>query len=160
MGCPAVSLSSGTSASLVCRMLQCYDDRKPGADKIHVLTLDINRRYKHFQRYREITGVLLKYGLAYFLRQAGLGDEATEHRDASDESGREVHGSSAALRLRLALEELGPTFVKLGQILSTRPDLLPQEYIREFDKLQDSVHPFDPDLVKGIVEQELGRPFH
>jgi len=62
-----------------------------------------------------------------------------------------------ALHLRLALEELGPTFVKLGQILSTRPDLLPPAYIAELSKLQDAVPPTAWDAVRALLEQELGR---
>ncbi len=62
-----------------------------------------------------------------------------------------------ALHLRLALEELGPTFVKLGQILSTRPDLLPPAYIAELSKLQDAVPPTAWDAVQALLERELGR---
>ena len=58
-------------------------------------------------------------------------------------------------RLRLSLEELGPTFIKLGQIMSTRPDLLPQDIIHELEKLQDSVQPFSFNEVRGIIETEL-----
>ena len=60
--------------------------------------------------------------------------------------------------LRKALEELGTTFVKLGQILSTRPDLLPEEYIDALTSLQDSLAPIDFDAVRGVVERELGAP--
>lgn len=64
-----------------------------------------------------------------------------------------------AKRLRAALEELGPTFSKLGQILSTRPDLLPAEYIEELEKLQDQVPPLSEQQVVGVFEQELGVPW-
>jgi ubiquinone biosynthesis protein len=63
-----------------------------------------------------------------------------------------------AERVRMALEELGPTFVKMGQILSTRPDLIPIEFIEELSKLQDSVPPFAFEQVKEIIEEELGCP--
>ncbi|MBW2208724.1 MAG: AarF/ABC1/UbiB kinase family protein, partial [Deltaproteobacteria bacterium] len=66
---------------------------------------------------------------------------------------------SRAERLRMVLEELGPTFIKMGQILSTRPDLLPIEFIRELPKLQDDVSPFPFPDVKGIIESELKKPF-
>jgi ubiquinone biosynthesis protein len=65
---------------------------------------------------------------------------------------------SREARLRKALEELGPTFVKAGQILSTRPDLIGPELIREFEKLQDNVPPFSFDLVRNTIETELGSP--
>ncbi|WP_137802705.1 AarF/ABC1/UbiB kinase family protein [Kocuria sp. 2SI] len=58
------------------------------------------------------------------------------------------------VHLRLALEELGPTFVKLGQLASTRPDLLPQEYARELARLQDSSPPIPPDRIRELLEQE------
>lgn len=58
-------------------------------------------------------------------------------------------------RIRLVLQELGPTFVKLGQIASTRPDLLPEEIIRELEKLQDRVPPFSFQEVRGIIQEEL-----
>jgi len=61
-------------------------------------------------------------------------------------------------RLRLALEELGPVFVKFGQLLSTRPDLIPADICRELDQLQDNVPPFDPTKFIAIVEQALGQP--
>lgn len=62
-------------------------------------------------------------------------------------------------RLRAALEELGPTFAKLGQILSTRPDLLPPEYIKELATLQDNVPPLSEEQVVNVMEQELGVPW-
>ena len=62
------------------------------------------------------------------------------------------------VRLRLALESLGPIFVKLGQVLSTRPDLLPAAYVLELSRLQDKVPPFDADLARRQIEASFGRP--
>ncbi len=62
------------------------------------------------------------------------------------------------VRLRLALESLGPIFVKLGQVLSTRPDLLPAAYALELSRLQDKVPPFDADLARRQIEASFGRP--
>ena len=67
-------------------------------------------------------------------------------------------GVTRAERLRLALEELGPIFIKLGQALSTRRDLLPADIATELCKLQDRVPPFDGALAKRIVEEAFGRP--
>jgi ubiquinone biosynthesis protein len=64
-----------------------------------------------------------------------------------------------ARRLRLALEELGPTFAKLGQLLSTRPDLLPQAFVEEFARLQDDVTPLSEEEAVSVMEQELGIPW-
>ena len=66
--------------------------------------------------------------------------------------------SSNATRLRLALENLGPIFIKFGQLLSTRPDLMPAELITELSKLQDKVPPFAPTQLVDLVEQALGQP--
>jgi len=63
------------------------------------------------------------------------------------------------VRLRLALEEIGATAIKIGQVLSTRPDLLPPDYIHELRKLQEEVPPFSFEQVQQILEQELGAPF-
>lgn len=80
-------------------------------------------------RLKEIASVALKYGLK------------NEIRDPK--------------ALRLALEELGPSFIKIGQILSTRPDILPMEYIEEFQKLQDDVSPENFSIMREIIEEEL-----
>ncbi|MFX1519267.1 MAG: ABC1 kinase family protein, partial [Promethearchaeota archaeon] len=63
-----------------------------------------------------------------------------------------------AIRVRRVIEDLGPTFVKLGQLMSTRPDLVPDEWIKEFEKLQDEVPPFSYEEAKEIIERELARP--
>ena len=65
---------------------------------------------------------------------------------------------SAPERVRLAFEELGPTFIKFGQALSSRPDLLPTEFVKELSKLQDSVPPFPFGDAKALIEAQLGRP--
>jgi len=74
---------------------------------------------------------------------------------------KEVRGLallSTPERVRLAFEELGPTFIKFGQILSSRPDLLPAEFIQEFSKLQDKVPTFPFEDDKALIEAQLGRP--
>jgi ubiquinone biosynthesis protein len=65
---------------------------------------------------------------------------------------------NAPQRLRLALQELGPTFIKMGQLLSTRPDLIPPEYLKELKKLQASVNFLPVEVIKAIIETELGKP--
>jgi len=69
---------------------------------------------------------------------------------------RAAVGHSRATRLRLALEEMGPTFIKVGQLLSTRPDLVPPEYIAELEHLQDHVKPEDPRQICAEIERQLG----
>ena len=94
-----------------------------------------------------IAAVLAKHGVRELFTR-GDGDSATE-------GGRRRQ----AKRLRAALEELGPTFAKLGQILSTRPDLLPPEYVDELSQLQDHVAPLSEEDVVRVMEQDLGVPW-
>lgn len=70
----------------------------------------------------------------------------------------EYADTALPVRLRLALESLGPVFVKFGQVLSTRPDLIPHNYAVELSKLQDRVPPFDAELSRRQIEQSLGKP--
>ncbi|NCT70844.1 MAG: ubiquinone biosynthesis regulatory protein kinase UbiB [Xanthomonadaceae bacterium] len=72
----------------------------------------------------------------------------------------EIAAQPRGARLRLALQELGPIFVKFGQILSTRRDLIPPDIAEELTLLQDRVAPFDGDRARALVEEELGRPIH
>jgi ubiquinone biosynthesis protein len=68
----------------------------------------------------------------------------------------DIENLSAAERIRMSFEELGPTFVKLGQLLATRPDLVPEEYVREFEKLHDRVQPIDFAIVEAVIKENLG----
>jgi len=100
--------------------------------------------------------VLMKYGLeevaeAFRSRVlVRLGEKAVPLRVK-----RTAGGHSRPVRLRLALEEMGPTFIKFGQLLSTRPDLIPGEYIRELEHLQDQVKPDTPERIQAEIEREL-----
>ncbi|MDP3172283.1 MAG: AarF/UbiB family protein, partial [Polaromonas sp.] len=71
--------------------------------------------------------------------------------------GRDLRSPRGA-RLREALESLGPIFVKFGQVMSTRRDLLPLDIANELARLQDRVPPFDPDIAIAIIERAFGRP--
>lgn len=112
---------------------------------------------KWFSRFAVIGKTFYRYGLADmivpYIRQAWLRGviEALPKSKIAQEQALPV-------RFRLALEGLGPIFVKLGQVLSTRPDLLSAEYARELAKLQDKVPPFDADLSRQQIERALGKP--
>ncbi len=114
--------------------------------------------YHHLPRYREIFLTFFKYGfvdLMKFVHLQKLLEIADRQLNPKNE---ELHRKPLAERFRMALEELGPTFVKFGQILSSRRDLIDESFYNELRKLQDSVPPFPgADAVK-IVERELGRP--
>lgn len=113
------------------------------------------RRYKSIDRLRQIINILIKYGFDYFVEQSGL--ITLTARGEKILKGKAARGEKIPhpARVRLALEELGPTFIKLGQTLSTRSDIIPRGYIKELEKLQDEVPPFSYDLVLRVVQKEL-----
>lgn len=118
----------------------------------------VGRTYRHLNRYREVVGVLVKHGLGDLLHTVRL-DRAVSLGPRSFLRRRPVREpSERPARVRLALEELGPAFIKAGQYLSMRSDLLADEYLRELAKLQDSVPPFPSDEARRIVAAELGAP--
>ncbi len=112
----------------------------------------------HIPRYREIVGVLMKYGFADVLKLVAL-QRFLGVEDATitlHETG--VLSKPLPERLRLVLEELGPTFVKFGQIVSSRRDFVTDEYYVELCKLQAGVKPFPPREARAILRDELGFP--
>ncbi len=102
-------------------------------------------------RLREITGVMARHGFGELLQRTGLASLVPGWKSETPELG-------FAVRLRLTFEELGPTFIKLGQLLSTRPDLLPADVIEELQKLQDDVPPAPWAEMQATIEAELGAP--
>ena len=113
---------------------------------------------RHLRRYDQIGRILTRYGFGHILTQLGIGRALTPSLERLRFSSSEVLRATPAERLRMAVEELGPTFIKLGQILSTRGDLLPVEFIHELEKLQDTVPPTDFALIRVQVESELQMP--
>ena len=115
------------------------------------------RHIRHLYRYRQIIQVLIRHGFGGLVDQLGLLSTLSLPRRLLH---REAEGPPLSLpeHTRLAIEELGPTFIKLGQILSTRPDLIPPAYIRELSKLQDAVPPAPWETIKSRIEMELGGP--
>lgn len=104
----------------------------------------------HLNRFREIAEVLVHHGLGWIASASGL----ERFIPFQVQSGPET--LTPPQRLRLALEELGATFIKLGQFLSTRPDLTPPEYQEELSKLQDSASPISSELAQESIEAALG----
>ncbi|RJE46687.1 2-octaprenylphenol hydroxylase [Dehalobacter sp. MCB1] len=110
----------------------------------------------HARRYREIIAVFTKHGFGLMLERFGLRYPLKIKGKVSDAGTTpDIAGTSAGKRLKLALEELGPAFVKLGQILSIRRDILPADITEELKKLQDSVQPFPFSRVKALIEAEF-----
>ena len=122
-----------------------------GKKKVNLLT----RKFKHLQRYIEIVNIISKYGwgsdlIAKADLQSFFGDRFKFGKELAD-----ISKLSEGERIRRAIEELGPTFVKFGQMLSTRLDLVPQELIEELEKLQDEVPTFPTEDAKRLIETEL-----
>ncbi|MEK3937155.1 AarF/UbiB family protein [Sporosarcina sp. FSL W7-1349] len=111
-------------------------------------------KLKHTKRYQEIINAFLRNGFSHFLFRVGLTERDSRAGQIDDEL--DMNLRNIGIKLRLALQELGPTFIKLGQIASTRRDLIPIEITRELEKLQDHVEPFPFSEVRRIVEAELG----
>lgn len=118
----------------------------------------LRRRYRMVKRYRQIARILTRHGFDYLLNQVGLAEIVALPRRAIGRPPREILKRSTAERVRLVLEELGPAFIKLGQILSTRGDLLAKDYIEELEKLQDDVPPVPYAGISRVIERELGQP--
>lgn len=119
----------------------------------------LTRRFKSVKRLQQIINVFLKYGFGQIIDQIYLGRYIPfKKRIRSFGLWPALKGPTVPERLRLAFAELGPTFIKLAQLLSARPDLITVKYANEFKKLQDEVPPFSVDEAKKIIEEELGLP--
>ncbi|MCZ7401831.1 MAG: AarF/ABC1/UbiB kinase family protein [Candidatus Methanoperedens sp.] len=118
----------------------------------------LDKQYAYVKRYREIVDVMVKHGFGYLVDRFGLRPFRSfrEKLFGPKPLKEQMLLLSEAQRLRLALEELGPTFIKSGQILSTRHDLIPTEYIQELEKLQDRVRPFDFSEARNVIEKDFG----
>lgn len=118
----------------------------------------LGRAVEHMHRYRTIVGVFLKYGYEDVARRIPLPKRS---RWIFPKTPPELAKLTPAERLRRAFEELGPTFIKFGQLLSTRSHLLPAEYVEELSKLHDQVPPVHFAFIRAVLESELApRPLN
>jgi ubiquinone biosynthesis protein len=113
------------------------------------------KRMRHIGRYRDIALALLRHGFGIVVEEIGFAQLLSFPQKLFLEP-KTKHTKTVGERIKLVLQELGPTFVKLGQIASTRPDLIPEEIVRELEKLQDQVPPFAFQEVRAIIQEELG----
>ena len=117
-----------------------------------------SRTYRNLGRYREILTILFKYGFGELIDTLKI----EQYLEISlqmlfKKQPKNLEKLSRPERIRLVFEELGPTFIKFGQILSTRPDLIPYEYAKELEKLQDDVPPFEYNDVRRIIWEDFGQ---
>jgi len=115
-------------------------------------------RPRRIARYRKIAEVMARHGFGAIVAQLGLDSALRLPARLFRREPEPVTPRTAAVHLRLALEELGPTFIKLGQIASTRPEILPPAFINELSKLQDDVPPAPWEEVRALMIEELGAP--
>ena len=105
------------------------------------------------KRFREIVAILIKYGFDEIVQRMELPGADFIRRISPVEENMELYE-----RIRCAIEELGPTFVKFGQIMSLRPDMLPSELLAELEKLQEDVPAFELADIEKMIEESLGKP--
>ena len=110
----------------------------------------VSLKPERLKRYKDVAMLLIKYGRSDLISAAGLEGSVLPDEIAAE------HETAPAEELAKDLEKLGPTFIKLGQLLSTRADLLPGPYLEALERLQDSIEPFPFEDVERIVSGELG----
>jgi ubiquinone biosynthesis protein len=116
------------------------------------MAISVDGWLRHRDRYRQIGHVLARHGFGFLAAEVGLRRYIPFARRAW-----QVNSDSGPTHLREALQELGATFIKAGQLLSTRADIVPPDYIEELSKLQDALPPLPVETIAGVVECELGR---
>ncbi|MBS1267242.1 MAG: protein kinase UbiB [Candidatus Woesearchaeota archaeon] len=117
--------------------------------------MHIKKEVTDFSRFKQIVNVLFKYEFGYLIHGIKLSHILPFHKKLQKHKFKKNENPK---QLRKAFEELGGAFIKLGQMLSIRPDLVPKEYAQEFTKLQDKVGPFAVSKSKSIIKKELGKP--
>ena len=118
---------------------------------------DITQKIQNIDRLRQIVQVLVKYGFGYLIDRLKI-DQNILRKNLirfGQIKKLDLFDMPMPVRARKVLEELGPTFIKLGQILSTRPDIIPLEFCKEFEKLQDDVPPFEYKKAEEVIRNEL-----
>nr|UWI49338.1 AarF/ABC1/UbiB kinase family protein [Clostridioides difficile] len=110
--------------------------------------------YRNLKRYREIGYILIKYGFSFIVERLNI--EGIAYKIPLFDPPEEIKNMTTGERMKRVLEELGPTYIKIGQILSTRKDLLDQDIIDEISKLRDDVEKFDSNIAIEIFKEEVG----
>lgn len=119
----------------------------------------LSRSYQHLTRYQHILAVLFKYGFDDIISSMELEKYLSVYKVIfSKQRYENITRLSRWERIRMVFEELGPTFIKLGQLLSNRPDIIPEELIKELEKLQDNAPTFPGEEARKIIETALKKP--
>lgn len=121
---------------------------------------NIYNTFMNLKRLRQIVKTLAHHGFAHVLMHAGLDTllhPSLRIRTVAVAENKDISRLSNAERLALVIEELGATFIKFGQVLATRPDIMPPEYIEAFSRLQDSVDPLPYEEIKEVIRGSLGK---
>jgi ubiquinone biosynthesis protein len=118
----------------------------------------IREAFKDLSRLRQISAIVVRHGFGELWQRSRLRDRVGLG-DGEGAPSPEVQRQSTARRFRELLAELGPTFIKLGQVLSTRADMLPAEFIEELGRLQDSAPPISLEVVRAQIQRCLGKPW-
>ncbi|MDM8545681.1 AarF/ABC1/UbiB kinase family protein [Candidatus Venteria ishoeyi] len=126
-------------------------------NKVYTSLRGISSVIKDIGRLREILSILIKHGFGVLITRLRLVEVIGVKNLSKNQDDANSHYSTSQ-RIRMALEELGPTFIKLGQILSTRPDLASPELIKELQQLQDQVPELPFEQIQAQIETELGQP--
>jgi len=122
-----------------------------------VRILELARTYRNLKRLKDIVLVLTRHGFGQLVEQINLGSYIPLLKRIRRGPARDLPTPTPE-RLVQVIEELGPTFVKFGQLMATRPDITPEEYVTALSELQDNVEPFHHDAARQIVSNQLGRP--
>ncbi len=121
--------------------------------------MDILKTGKDIRRLNEIVNILIKYGFGDMIRRLGLSESIEKAgKLVRYQMQADLMSMEPPTRLRRAMEEMGPTFIKLGQILATRVDLFTQDWIRELEMLQDNNTALPFDDIKARIENSIGKP--
>ncbi len=118
--------------------------------------LTINRNYKNFRRLIKILTIVGKYGFTHFLSRLEIGPGSAAAKLLKTKREESLDKYSTPKRIRLMLEELGPAFIKMGQLLSLRPDIIPEEYVAELELLQDRNPPVPFEKIEAVIAGDYG----
>lgn len=113
---------------------------------------------KNASRLREVSSILVRYGFGYLTERRAERNRPKSTEEVADEVAHAERNQQLYVRVASALAALGPTFIKFGQILSTRPDLIPEGLVRELETLQDNVSPLGFEEIAAQIQKELGKP--